>query len=80
VPGDFIPEGIYQQYQDANWKLNLRVGFGSETGTWTVELWGNNVTDEQTRNVTFNTPLRTGSRGTFLEAPRTYGVTLRTAF
>ena len=69
-----------QDWQQSNYKLNLRVGFGSESGTWTVELWGNNVTDEQTKNVTFNTPLRPGSRGTFLEAPRTYGVTLRTEF
>ena len=27
--------------------------------------------------LTFNTPLRVGSRGVFLEAPRTYGATLR---
>ena len=64
--------------QDANTKVNLRLGVGSLDGRWTVELWGNNVFDEQTKNVTFNTPLRIGSRGTFLEAPRTYGLTLRT--
>ena len=64
--------------QDSNTKVNLRVGIGSVTGSWTVELWGVNVFDKQTKNVTFNTPLRVGSRSTFLEAPRTYGVTLRT--
>lgn len=64
--------------EDANTKVNLRLGMGSLDGRWTVELWGNNVFDEQTKNVTFNTPLRIGSRGSFLEAPRTYGVTLRT--
>ena len=63
--------------QEANTKLHLRVGFGSYSNAWTVELWGDNVTDERTRNVTFNTPLRVGSRAVFLEAPRTYGVTLR---
>ena len=63
--------------QEANTKLHLRVGFGSYSNSWTVELWGDNVTDERTRNVTFNTPLRVGSRAVFLEAPRTYGVTLR---
>lgn len=49
-----------------------------------MELWGNNIFDEQTRNVTANTPLRgldpfgTASRIAFIEAPRTYGVTFRT--
>jgi outer membrane receptor protein involved in Fe transport len=66
--------------QESNLKLNARVGIASESRQWTVELWGNNVTDERTKNVTFNTPLRAGSRGTFLEAPRTYGLTLRTEF
>ena len=32
-----------------------------------VAVWGNNVTDEQTRNVTFNTTLRPGSRAVFVE-------------
>ncbi len=66
--------------QDANTKVNLRAGIGNAEGTWTLEAWGNNVTDEQTKNVTFNTPLRINSRGSFLEAPRTYGLTLRTYF
>ena len=66
--------------------LGLRVGLGSSDGLWTVELWGNNVFDKQTKNVTFNIPLRgTGSldqaaRAVFYEAPRTYGVTLRLRF
>ncbi len=63
--------------QEANTKVNLRIGLGSYSGKWAVELWSNNITDEQTKNVTFNTPLRIGSRSTFLEAPRTTGVTLR---
>ena len=66
--------------QDANTKVNLRAGIGNAEGSWTLEAWGNNVTDEQTKNVTFNTPLRINSRGSFLEAPRTYGLTLRTYF
>ncbi len=65
-------------FQEANTKVNARLGLGSLNGSWSIELWGNNITDKQTRNVTFNTPLRIGSRGTFLEAPRTYGLTLRT--
>jgi outer membrane receptor protein involved in Fe transport len=66
--------------QESNTKINARVGIGSASRSWTLELWGMNITDKQTKNVTFNTPLRASSRGTFLEAPRTYGVTLRTEF
>ena len=58
--------------------LNLRAGIGTEDGRWTLELWGANLTDERIRNVTFNIPLRVGARGSFLAAPRTYGLTLRT--
>ena len=66
--------------QEAADRLNLRAGIGSEDGRWMLELWGNNVTDERVRNVTFNVPLRAGARATFIEAPRTYGVTLRMNF
>ncbi|MFM9852950.1 MAG: TonB-dependent receptor [Sphingomonadaceae bacterium] len=80
--------------QDGNAKLNLRAGIGSQNGAWRIEIWGNNITNVQTRNVTFNTPLRGGtflpgalgangagiSRGAFLQDPQTYGVTVRTKF
>jgi len=71
--------------QGPNTKINVRFGIGAPDGRWQAELWSNNVTDEITRNVTFNTPLRglsaigTQSRAAFLEAPRTWGLTLRTA-
>lgn len=65
--------------QSGNSKMNLRMGVASVDGKWTVELWGNNITDKQTRNVTFDVPLR-GARGAFFDAPRTYGLTLRTEF
>jgi iron complex outermembrane recepter protein len=67
--------------QDANTKVNLRFGLGSMDERWAVELWGTNIFNEQTRNVTFNVPLRGVSsavaRGAFLEEPAIYGVTLR---
>ncbi len=72
--------GLALDIQEANAKANVRVGLGSYSGRWAVELWSNNVTDEQTKNVTFNTPLRIGSRSSFLEAPRTMGATLRLNF
>ncbi len=72
--------GLALDIQEANTKANVRFGLGSYDGRWAVELWSNNVTDEQTKNVTFNVPLRVGGRASFLEAPRTVGATLRVNF
>jgi outer membrane receptor protein involved in Fe transport len=66
--------------QEANTKANLRIGFEAPDERWGIELWGNNITDERTKNVTFSIPLRAGARGQFVEEPATYGVTLRTKF
>ncbi|WP_299196576.1 TonB-dependent receptor [uncultured Erythrobacter sp.] len=66
--------------QDGNTKINLRAGIGSIDDTWTLEVWGNNITDQVTRGVTFNTVLRSTSRSAFPQQPATYGVTLRTQF
>lgn len=69
--------------QDANTKVNLRLGIGGQDQRWSLEVWGTNIFDEQTRNVTFNVPLRgldslgTAARGAFLEEPAIYGITLR---
>jgi outer membrane receptor protein involved in Fe transport len=66
--------------QDGNTKINMRVGFGAQDESWTIEAWGVNVTDVVTRGVTFNTVLRGGSRSAFPQEPATYGVTVRTKF
>ncbi len=66
--------------QDGNTKVNLRAGFGAQDESWTVEVWGVNVTDVVTRGVTFNTVLRGSSRSAFPQEPATYGVTVRTKF
>lgn len=66
--------------QDANTKVNLRLGVEAEDERWAVELWGVNIFDERTKNVTFNIPLRANSRGQFVQEPATYGLTLRTKF
>lgn len=65
--------------QSGNSKTNLRIGIGSQDGKWSLEAFGNNITDKQTYNVAFGIPLR-GATGVFLDAPRTYGLTLRTEF
>ncbi len=66
--------------QDSNTKVNLRVGIGAQDESWTVEVWGVNVTDQVTRGVTFNTVLRGSSRSAFPQEPATYGVTVRGKF
>ncbi len=66
--------------QEANTKANLRIGFEAPDERWGIELWGNNITDERTKNVTFNVPLRAGARAQFVQEPSTYGITLRTRY
>jgi iron complex outermembrane recepter protein len=66
--------------QKSNFKVNARIGLTDPSDKFTFELWGNNLTNEITRNVTFNTPLLGASTSAFIEAPRTYGLTVRTKF
>lgn len=66
--------------QDGNIKINLRAGIGEIDRAWTLEAFVNNLTNEITRGVTFNTVLRSGSRSAFIQAPRSYGLTVRTEF
>ena len=82
--------------QGAFAKINARIGFGPADETWTLEIWGRNLTDE----ITFGragrplfgalnglapfagfAPFPAGDAVTrFVDEPRTYGVTLRTSF
>jgi len=89
---DLLPAGE----QDAFTLMNGRIGFGSVDERWTLEFWGQNLTDETYKQVVFNAPLQgsafpTGTTGydpandsntynAFLGAPRTYGATLRVKF
>lgn len=71
---------VSHDWQGASSKAQLRLGIGSLDNNWQAELWGNNLFDKRTRNFTFDVPLRSGATGTFIEAPRRYGITLRTQF
>jgi iron complex outermembrane recepter protein len=66
--------------QKENIKVNARIGLTDPSDRFTFELWGNNLTNEITRNVTFNTPLLGAASSAFIEAPRTYGLTTRVKF
>jgi outer membrane receptor protein involved in Fe transport len=71
-------------YQDAYFKMNARIGLTTPNEQLTFELWGTNLSNEITRGITANTPLRgpAGSRSRigFVEEPRMYGLTVRAKF
>jgi outer membrane receptor protein involved in Fe transport len=80
--------------QEALTLVNARVGIGSQDEMWTLELWSNNLFDQDYIQVAFNGPFQVDTTNpyslaadrnistydTFLGAPRTYGVTLRSKF
>jgi iron complex outermembrane receptor protein len=73
--------------QDGFALVNGRIGIGSPDERWTVELWGQNLTDEDYLQVAFNGPFQVDETNdaisvydAFLGAPRTYGITLRSRF
>ncbi|MGB7408137.1 MAG: TonB-dependent receptor, partial [Pontixanthobacter sp.] len=75
---------IIGDVQDGNVFINLRAGIGTLDDKFQIEAFANNLTNEVTRGVTFNTTLRgsgaANSRSAFSLQPRTYGVTVRTRF
>ncbi len=75
--------------QDAMTLVNARLGLGADNESWMVELWAQNLTDEEYYQVAFDAtlqgssadlPLPTSTVNAFLGAPRTYGVTARFKF
>jgi outer membrane receptor protein involved in Fe transport len=78
--------------QNSYFKMNARIGLTTPDERYTFELWGTNLTNEITRGITANTPLRGGggtetpfTPGTrsligFVEEPRMYGLTVRAKF
>jgi len=77
-----------RKIQDALTLVNARVSIGSADEYWALELWAQNVTDEEYYQVAFDATLQGSSAGAvptstvdaFLGAPRTYGVTARFKF
>lgn len=66
--------------QEANTKINARIGVTDADDSYAFELWATNLTNERTRGVTFNTVFRSGSRSAFIQEPRMYGATVRKNF
>jgi len=78
-----------EKAQDAFTVVNARLGFGRDDNRWMVELWAQNLFDEEYVQVGFDAPLQNvspvpgnpfNSYNAFLGAPRTYGVTFRVAY
>jgi iron complex outermembrane receptor protein len=75
--------------QDALTLVNARLGIGADDEAWMVELWAQNLTDEEYYQVAFDATLQgssasqpqpTSTVNAFLGAPRTYGITARFKF
>lgn len=85
-----------QKAQDGFALVNARIGVRGPDDKWALELWAQNVFDQDYAQVAFNTPFQAGTSSApfvypsypggrqlfsqFLAEPRTYGVTLRTKF
>lgn len=78
-----------EKRQDAYTLVNARIAFGARDRGWAVELWAQNLFDEEYVQVGFDAPLQNvspvpgnpfNSYNAFLGAPRTYGVTLRVLY
>jgi iron complex outermembrane recepter protein len=77
-----------RKMQDALTLVNARIGFGADDERWMLELWAQNLTDEEYYQVAFDATLQGSSAGAvptstidaFLGAPQTYGLTARFKF
>mgnify|MGYP002777049878 FL=1 len=82
---DLDPEKL----QESHAVLNARVGLEGRDRRWAIELWAQNLTDEEFVQVGFDAPLQNvsplpgnafNSFNAFLGAPRTYGATFRVRY
>lgn len=66
--------------QEAFALTNARVGIGANDGTWGLEFWVRNITDEFYFTGAFGVPEQTGNFAVYSGEPRTMGATLRVNF
>jgi iron complex outermembrane recepter protein len=85
-----------EKFQPAFTVVNARLGVRGPNNAWSVELWGQNIFNQDYLQVAFDAPIQgsgtvrgvqrgfyprsTQLFGAFLGEPRTFGVTLRAAF
>ncbi|WP_303830732.1 TonB-dependent receptor [Asticcacaulis taihuensis] len=63
--------------QPAYTLYNGRLSIGAPNESWTLELWGQNLTDETYYQVAFAAPFQSGTYDAFMGQPRTVGLTFR---
>jgi iron complex outermembrane recepter protein len=66
--------------QDAYWIFNVSMGIAAQDGSWSVDLWSKNVTDEEVYNIVYDAFLQSNTYNAWINAPRTFGVTGRLRF
>jgi iron complex outermembrane receptor protein len=85
-----------QKEQNGFAVFNARIGLRGPDEAWGIELWGQNIFNQDYAQVAFNTPFQAGTTSApfvdpqypggrqifsqFLAEPRTYGITLRGKF
>jgi len=85
-----------QKEQNGFAVFNARVGLRGPDEAWSIELWGQNIFNQDYAQVAFNSPFQAGATSApfvdpqypggrqlmshFLAEPRTYGITLRGKF
>jgi outer membrane receptor protein involved in Fe transport len=85
-----------QKEQDGFAIFNARIGLRGPDESWGIELWGQNIFNQDYAQVAFNSPFQAGTTSApfvdpqypggrqifsqFLAEPRTYGITLRGKF
>ena len=56
---------------------NANVGVGTADGRYELILWGRNLADKRTNSLVFDSVFQPGSWHTWVNAPRTFGLTLK---
>jgi outer membrane receptor protein involved in Fe transport len=74
--GNFVPDTVVDEVQDSYGLLNLRVRYAPAAGNWGVELFGDNLLDENYIKDAGNTGDGLGLPTFIAGEPRTFGATL----
>ncbi|HEY6645407.1 TonB-dependent receptor [Povalibacter sp.] len=69
--GNDLDEALHQ---DAYVKVDSRIGVMSVDGTWSVSVFGRNLTDKRTFTTGLDAPLTGGIKAAWVEEPRVLGV------
>mgnify|MGYP003666840666 FL=1 len=78
--GDHYTSPTYQPSSAEQNKTLLNVRLGWRNDNWDAALWVKNATDEAYSNLSLAPVAYSGTAGEYLEAPRTWGVTVRYTF